>query len=1131
MGGGSVNNIFDRTAVPTGRSWAPVSVPIQFNVTASLPSDSSKAWMESAQTAWEGAIFEYFRNLTVDAPAIVVKGVTLLVSETSRRSRRRLQQQQQLSLVSAVGSIEFAIDPAFDQNAFADRVSQELDVVLTEDFLQQALVQAGVPLNGTTEAAGGQDNNPSGSQTNGTRAANVKDRPSNVRIVLGFLLLVLTLASLVFWARVLWKKRQKKLRKRQIERLRKSQSIVATLPSVPEQRVGVVPVQKTLSSDSSTMSSYKGIDSPSEQGIERLKSDDDEVSSVSDPFARELQHAASLDRRAWEEFDRNQGAVDHEALTYTSVYGDSSDVGLSSVASTPGIANLRNVSLYNAPGSQDMGIEVLPRSSPSFPYGDENTSPSKKPVRLTANDAVTWTDTGVLLGGLADNAAKTNIQDDEDEESFEPYGDKKVVAPPPTRSLAESWDLDENPEKDVSKPSRFSFLYPLKRREISDETHTARRSPISDDSPTDAAIHDDVEVTSVSSVEQFSEVNWMHGGRRKKAESRSREVSPYGVSDKKEERTVTLIRSGFRPKADDTHSEAGSETESLLTESMVKEVEEISQYLKQYERKKHEERAQLLRRADEQTAKAETSPSVSRPIPSLPNERSKQEDRGTLLQRAGALILSASLSTPKAHPERNIKEDRGTLLQRASALVSAKSERQAVIEADTKMNTNAELKHHGNEAREPPPFYENREGPAKSDNQHVGKSERSSLLQRAVESLSPRTTKDFVQNDGMTMKNQNTKPDKFRRAEREQASQRATEHPSKSAKNNVSVDSKSTPSASVPYDAMSDSASAQVGHEFSLASLTEEVGKISRSSVPVLKAPSLDSIDNLFANDESTKILRIEPSDDERSQRLGISRYSVERPTAPLISYRDESSFRLDESQDHPLLFDTLSVSPIASCSPSDEEPDSFEPPSRQRPAPEPRQYQAIDPLVAARSELRMATRTAKHNVRSELPSPPPSPPGTEGTLTKESLADAQRRLSRADGRKLSPRERRRNHHRGLLSKLRSSPAILDEVDPVEDNVVSPDPQEIKVRPVAAKPQSDANADQHQSRGISSALERPTLRHTEPVKRQPPVEADADFEDRISPRSRTKNQQFNQLLSMFDSREAVPMVPPSETVR
>ena len=559
-------NIFDRGSddEPSSVPADPISivtVPIDFTANLELPSNSSangvtELNLDRVESLWEASLLDYLRDTYGERPGVLqVLGVDLALEPTTTRRvrrRRRLQEGATTSTtttVQATGGADFEIDTALidDTQAFVTEVGGDLDQQLTEsDLLQQSLADStgddAVIVSGVVAGATDRD----------AAEQESSDGPSTVEIVIGFTLLVLTLATLAFWGRVLWRKRQKRKKRRRLEEMRRSQSIYHPETVMRQSRMGgdnnntdgdkVVQIQPTRSLES--MSTYKGIASGSDEDEEnnvQQTSSDESASNVSDPFWAELQRAASLDRAAWEEFQRKKESLQLRKQQQQQANGDANNsIGrVSSLDSSVGVAASRNVAVYDAPGSQDMGMEVEPATRGSFPYGDENAS-STAPVPLTSNDAVEWTTEGILLAAAYRGTKKDGPENDDD--SFEPYGDRK--------SLQQSWDLDEYPVKDESGPSRFSFLFPLKRTsaEVPD-VPDALGTSASEDSPTDAAIRESADVTSVDSETDF-------GG------------------------------------ADD-----GSLTE--VTKTMLKEVDEIAEYVKQYEQRKvdSKSRQRMLERA------------------------------------------------------------------------------------------------------------------------------------------------------------------------------------------------------------------------------------------------------------------------------------------------------------------------------------------------------------------------------------------------------------------------------------------------------------------------------------------------------------------------------------------------------
>jgi hypothetical protein len=137
------------------------------------------------------------------------------------------------------------------------------------------------------------------------------DKPSLVDIIIGFTIVVIALASLVFWGLVLHRKRKKK-RKKRARMTAVSQSkmrMAMSSPSPSRPPLPQMPMTIEATSSDGSKSSYKGVGSG------------DEGDAASDPFGRELEQAASLDQAAWEDFQRQKQAMDEGQRVYASSPG------------------------------------------------------------------------------------------------------------------------------------------------------------------------------------------------------------------------------------------------------------------------------------------------------------------------------------------------------------------------------------------------------------------------------------------------------------------------------------------------------------------------------------------------------------------------------------------------------------------------------------------------------------------------------------------------------------------------------------------------------------------------------------------------------------------------------------------
>jgi hypothetical protein len=568
----------DAAEPPIERSFVNVTVPIGFAVNLTLlKSDTDTAsTLKGIEAIWEKAILSYFKGAFAGRPGIQPSKVVLTVSEQQRRrllyhwiNQRQQQESSETIPVIAIGDAEFSVDElSVEPDGFVERATEEFPMVLSADMLQNALDEAGVSDNvivASEISALPESTDPDTDDV--TSDSSSSQKPTAARIVLGFTLLIFTLASIVFWARVLLKKRKKQLRLRRLESLRKMHSVTYQASSLDQASTPKV------SNASEIAASARGISAPPTSRIINslsptapvlTKSEtyedtvgDEATTDESDPFARELKQAASLDRVAWEELERYKKGKSE----YTP-------------GSVVGVAGASNVSMYDVVGnrSQDMGIEVEPLRVGSFPYGDENHNESQQPVHLNENNAVKWTSAGISLMPFTSQRKERNQQNETP--GFSPYGDRAG------RSLEESWDLDEFPVKDERGPSRFSFLYPLKRRDLNADVPDARRSPVSDSSIRD----DSVEVTSVGTPE-FANTN---------------------------------VREILGEDNDDTESDNASQ--SAITAAMLKELDDIANYIKEHEKMKRS-RATIVERTEQSqdvkddavpTQQKNSSPTVSR---------------------------------------------------------------------------------------------------------------------------------------------------------------------------------------------------------------------------------------------------------------------------------------------------------------------------------------------------------------------------------------------------------------------------------------------------------------------------------------------------------------------------------------
>jgi len=460
-------------------------------------------------------------------------------------------------------------------------VQQALDEILTAQGLTQALVLADQP----AVVTGVENFSSNDASRDGTNNANGGSGrvPTTAELIVGFVLLGLTVLSLFFWVYVLWKKRRKRLRKRKQQELmmrRRSKIAMAqsapVMAASPPQRGKPMPPmpEPTMPDDDSSSASsspWKGLDSEDNDDPEIYEDDDTEDISE---FGMELRRAVDLDNAAWEEFQRKK----HEAENEEAI----PDNGMDDTAPVVVVARARSALTAGGSVYGEEGIEVNSTGIPqeqierirSFPYGDEAidvtlgvgdadggdaeaaaalavataaatsvaaSSHGEGDFALSLTDAVEWTAAGI---SLKVSPPKDDVEDDG---KFEPYGDPAMEK---KLGLSESWDLDENPVVDTDGPSAYSFMYPLQKREWSDNTQSTVREASSSD-PSNAAVR----TSPVSS--------WSTGV--------AGAVPPRPFPD--------------NPDFQDDNDSNGSE-EDIGTAAMLKEVMRLSRYVKRYEERK-----------------------------------------------------------------------------------------------------------------------------------------------------------------------------------------------------------------------------------------------------------------------------------------------------------------------------------------------------------------------------------------------------------------------------------------------------------------------------------------------------------------------------------------------------------------
>lgn len=485
----------------------PVSLPVNFTVQLDRTVPT-----KTLAEIWEGYILARLQSAYRKDDAVTAKGVDLIVVEQNALSTRLLllrerhvQSKSPQQKVQSIGNAHFEVSSNHNMEEFETQAYRVLDAIITKTSFQQALLLGNV--DATVSAV---QNNLAPSPAPSTSG----QRPSTAELAVGFTILGLAILSLLFWARVLWRKRQKRLAKQKASLRMRSQSIVAVPPPAPP--------KPPVTSSMPTVQEEEG-DDGDEYSYHGVSEDESEVSD----FTKELKKAASLDRLVWDEYQRKklQWSEHDRRLENTKVQSifpvktDSHEEGLEV-------------------DYEQQQIEPV-QTAKSFPYGDESAPPvmespshAEEALELTLQNAVEWTQNGISIKIPA-------LDSMEDDGKFEPYGDR----------LVQSWDVDpEEPE-----PAQYSFLYPLKRQEMSDNTQS---SP--------AASGDEPSSTNTGGFRPSPASSWSTGAAV--------------VMANRNEPSLPEVQESFVSQDDSSDDEN--------TTDMLREVARLSNYVKQLEKQK-----------------------------------------------------------------------------------------------------------------------------------------------------------------------------------------------------------------------------------------------------------------------------------------------------------------------------------------------------------------------------------------------------------------------------------------------------------------------------------------------------------------------------------------------------------------
>lgn len=434
-----------------------------------------------------------------------------------------------------------------------------------------------------------------------------KTRPSTVSIVFGFLLVGLALLSLLFYAYTWWKG----YKKRAAQRKRERQGVHATstakpsassrIPS-PQQQQSPPPVAPgfLVSSTMSPTREESSDDDSSYQGV-NSETDSDDV----DAFARELQLAASLDKRAWDDYQQKRDELEEGGM----VVGKTSDENSSGTryvaAAGAGAAGaLAGVAMYDA--IRDEQEEDHENENEGFEITDEGSTFIIGPTTPDEQDEHQSALSGQSFPYGDENAKRRNL---------DPPG-------PRSSSVAKKSPLRRQKANDPSgvRGSQLAIVSPIS--EVQDEgiemiSSDLGRSPVYEDSETDsendpavrlmdsltantsavtAQARESPRATRASPSESMNSIQSSQAVQMSQASNNFRASSPPSPSSPSSTSSNEGRLEDEEQEDDDTDTEdqpisKGSESlRSLLTIDIVKEVQKLSQFVQKYERKRQKEK-------------------------------------------------------------------------------------------------------------------------------------------------------------------------------------------------------------------------------------------------------------------------------------------------------------------------------------------------------------------------------------------------------------------------------------------------------------------------------------------------------------------------------------------------------------
>jgi len=611
------------------------AVPVGFDVL--LETDSQQELDElaaEARTILEDHLLQAFVEGFKDQAGVVTKSVELSVravpTSASGSERRRslakykqkwnrfLQQLSRAITLESRGAVGFQVNRnAVDTENFLNQINTIINNSVQPESLNSLFQNSTSGLsdyrvsavNNTESLPAETDELPAPESDSNTGPAalaeeadskgNDNNGPTLVELIIAIVLIVLMAASIIAYAYVFWKKHKK----RQMRRKQFGVSSKAPTPykGPPPSRAGrgasVTPARslRQMTPHGIPSSTAYGQSSDSDSSFKGLGSESENVGA--DMFAKELRLAANLDRNAWNDFQHRQEQF-HDEYEGNHDYGQSYpnryhgsrypsengvDRDLSGMESGIRPINTNgsgmDEELRSPPGAVGltvMGDTVSIQSNSSFPYGDEA-------------DAAGYLPKKVYEGG-----AQRGIMQDPDGKAY-------MTSPGTAEQGASTgkWRMTDAAESKLSpgrSPPKHSFLY-----------HGAATEPDAPDYPPlnmdEMMVRYGAEIASAGAVRGSPmSQSWSTNPRASSTDNNGTTLELRGSPQSSSWNSASRdLSSGELPRGSpgvDTtaavnsqvYSAGPSEDESmLLTSDILKEVHDLTEFVKKYEEKKVEQ--------------------------------------------------------------------------------------------------------------------------------------------------------------------------------------------------------------------------------------------------------------------------------------------------------------------------------------------------------------------------------------------------------------------------------------------------------------------------------------------------------------------------------------------------------------